>query len=803
MTPESADRAGISRSQESTNESHSTDIDSPIEHVKTGLGLCLNILVMAIAIALVLSVVLVGMPAQKARILGPDVPYIIYGYTFAENHCIFPSCTLKVLDRSSMNSSITASDSEGKYQFDLSSLPGGYQTGDVIWLLGNKTVEIGLNKTSVTGSGGKWVNLTLSAHTPIRIEGNSDFDAMHGVSGGSGTAIDPYVLENRDISGSGLGYCIYVGNTTDHFMVRNCQLRYASGDDWPPWTTRNGLTLFNASNGEIWNNTASSNLGNGIFLRYSNDTSISNNTVFSNSDGIVLQYSNDGLISNNSMYSNPVEISLEGSSNNEITDNVATSSAYTGIDLWTSSNNNLIARNTLTGGGNGIRSVSCQYNTISGNNASSGGYGIRMYSSSNNNVVIDNICTHNSQHGVYLQSSSGNTLTDNHCSYNMPHGIFLTQSSGNTLLNNTCSNNYQHGISLDYSSSNTISNNVCSDNYQGTALYFSSGSTLVNNTCPRNERGMYFHQSHNSIVLYNTCENNSFVGMILSGCSGCTVANNLMSNSTTYGLWIEYSTSHNNRIWNNTFYHNNGAGDTYDPAHRQAKDDGTGNWWNSTVGYGNWWSDWTRPDANGDGIVDFPYAFASSLDNYPLTNDLWACNYTLHLLHGWNFVSIPLADFVYRASTLGLAPGDVMCKWDSSSQKYSHSYIVGGPPPTDFEIGLGVGYWIYSAVEKNLTLLGYSPGKYSSYSFGLDVPSGGGWVCIGLTSLDEFRHASDIASYVSGAHAKFLCKYNATSDQYMSYVFGFSPPAFDFNVVPGDAMWMWVDAPGGTLSYSP
>ncbi len=54
----------------------------------------------------------------------------------------------------------------------------------------------------------------------------------------------------------------------------------------------------------------------------------------------------------------------------------------------------------------------------------------------------------------------------------------------------------------------------------------------------------------------------------------------------------------------------------------QAWDDGTDNWWNSSDGYGNYWSDWTTPDYNMDGIVDFPYNIsgnAGAKDYYPRT----------------------------------------------------------------------------------------------------------------------------------------------------------------------------------------
>src|SRR5438094_8024873 len=75
---------------------------------------------------------------------------------------------------------------------------------------------------------------TLTSHLPISIMGNADFTAANGVTGGTGTASDPYVIAGWDITVShspwhgqshngpypGLG----ISHTVAHFVIRNVNI---------------------------------------------------------------------------------------------------------------------------------------------------------------------------------------------------------------------------------------------------------------------------------------------------------------------------------------------------------------------------------------------------------------------------------------------------------------------------------------------------------------------------------------------------------------------------------------------------
>jgi len=220
---------------------------------------------------------------------------------------------------------------------------------------------------------------------------------------------------------------------------------------------------------------------------------------------------------------------------------------------------------------------------------------------------------------IELRNVTNGILENNNCS-GAVYGISLDYSSNNTLSINNCSN-CDDGIIFHYSNNNTVTDNNCSnDNWDALSIFNSDNNTLANNTCSHSVNyGIALVECNNNTLVNNTCSFN-YIGMMLEWPSnGNTVISNNISSNTLWGLSISSETS-NSRIWNNTFYYNNGAGSVYDSSHIQASDDGTNNWWNSTDGHGNYWSDWTTPDTDLNGIVDDPYLLAGSAgakDYYP------------------------------------------------------------------------------------------------------------------------------------------------------------------------------------------
>lgn len=256
-----------------------------------------------------------------------------------------------------------------------------------------------------------------TAHGPIRINSNENFTTTNGVTGGTGTEIDPWIIEGWDISGLGFGYCIYIGNTTEHFAIQNCSVHDASGISMSYYYVESGIIIYHADNGRIQNCDVESNELDGICLYNSNNCSIVGNKVVGNEYGItIMDFSNHTTISDSSIYSN----------------------AYYGINLL-QSRWSTVRANNVTNTGNGICISEGVENRVENNDISSNENGIDLWDSRKNTVVDNQVW--NNVCGLYLDYSDSNDIANNIVSSNADYEVYLTASSGNTIYHNRMGNN--------------------------------------------------------------------------------------------------------------------------------------------------------------------------------------------------------------------------------------------------------------------------------------------------------------------------------------------------------------------------
>ncbi len=389
---------------------------------------------------------------------------------------------------------------------------------------------------------------TVSAytiHNPISIIGDVDFTPANGVTGGSGTESDPYIIEGWEIDAT-TAHGIMMQDTTAHFAIRDCYVHDGGIGNY------DGIYLLHCANGTVTGNTCSYNRF-GILLDSSSNNTLSNNNCSSNNfNGVWLDSSSNNTLSDNDCHFNDLDgICLYRSSSNALIGNNCSSYNQDGIEIcFYSDNNTLIGNNCSFNNDCGINIFArCSNNTVSGNNCSSNFYdGIALGSS--NNTLNGNICSEN-ENGIQLYSSN-NAVSNNRCTCNY-RGISLDSSSNNTLSDNTCNSNYYNGVRLASSSNNnTLSYNTCSLNgYNGISLESSSNYNTLNvNNCSNNDDGMGIElsSSNNNAVISNHCLEN-FAGILLSLSENNTVSGNNCSFNIDYGIWL--SISSNNTVGGN------------------------------------------------------------------------------------------------------------------------------------------------------------------------------------------------------------------------------------------------------------
>lgn len=303
----------------------------------------------------------------------------------------------------------------------------------------------------------------LTPRAPIGISGNDGFIPASGVTSGSGTENDPYIIENWAIDAS-TGHGIWIQNTTAHFIIRNCLVK--NGDY--------GIYLKNVVSGRV-ENCVFSNNSNGIYLSSSSNNLISNNTCSSNGYGIILYHSSSNTFSNNIF--EDCGIWIGGYTVSHFNSHVMENNTVNGKPLYYYADNTGIVVPADAGQ---VILANCSNMTIENINASNTSVGVKI-AFTENSLVKNNILSNNAWSSINLYSSSSNILDNNTCSNNY-FGICLSFSSNNnTLSNNTCSNNHR-GIYLQWSSSNNtifhnyLLNNTENNAYDDDTNYWDNGS---------------------------------------------------------------------------------------------------------------------------------------------------------------------------------------------------------------------------------------------------------------------------------------------------------------------------------------
>ncbi|MCE7748445.1 MAG: hypothetical protein GPJ51_08600 [Candidatus Heimdallarchaeota archaeon] len=392
------------------------------------------------------------------------------------------------------------------------------------------------------------------SHSPILIDSDDDFTAFPG----NGSIDDPYIIEGYHISSTSSVTCIAIRWTSKAFIIRNCYLEGSA-----PAVSLNEVGDNNAI---ITNNTM---LTGGIFIIYSNNHTVTNNTISSGSgEAFFIQYSDNNTISDNIMTDHNDCLRFSNSNYNNITNNTANTNTV-GIELSQSS-----------------------FNLIKDNKCLNNNYrGIRLRTSSNNNTLLNNECVGHDFEGIDISSSHNNTLIGNILDDNNDVGIKLVDSHNNSFINNTLSNQ-SRGFILETSLRNSMINNSLVNNYYGMEIESSHNTSIIDNEFTDNDYGIRLDLSDDSVLKRNYIYG-TVTGIFTIGSSDLLIIENFIQNHNMYGLNMEFN-SNNNLIYSNVFYNNIHQSS----GHSQARSFGANNYWyNIITSLGNSWSDYGGEEA--------------------------------------------------------------------------------------------------------------------------------------------------------------------------------------------------------------
>ena len=118
-----------------------------------------------------------------------------------------------------------------------------------------------------------------SSHAAIVIVGDSGFTNANGVTTGTGTAADPFIISGWEIAVTGNG--ISIQGTIAAFKITSCKLTGMTG-------AANGIALQDVHNGTIMQNDISG-ITNAISVQDGTNMGISQNTLKSFTNGVALQ----------------------------------------------------------------------------------------------------------------------------------------------------------------------------------------------------------------------------------------------------------------------------------------------------------------------------------------------------------------------------------------------------------------------------------------------------------------------------------------------------------------------------------
>jgi len=387
---------------------------------------------------------------------------------------------------------------------------------------------------------------------PIEILSDADFTVGNGVTGGTGIAGDPYIVEGWWINNTGPDYAVSIQDTDAYATIRNCKITNISYYDWGiP-----GLNLIRANNFTIQNCTFSEIDTDwwGFRIGLSNNVTVKDN-LFIDTSEVLIDWSADILVYNNTFnYSNPEKLRQERCERVNYWNNTFINS---GIELagWGTEffeNTEIYLNNTVNSKPLRYYKGDVTLDIDSSINAGqiivfqSGNVNIHDFNMSNTAVGIEVawsnyvVC----RDSMFLNNSEGFISYDNvevlieniTCNNNTGNGgvLFSRVPLGHDVNNSTFEHNGYAGL-LAEAEDARIYNNTFSDNEIGLYIENPGWDTYVNNCqMTNNEFGVKINEDTATIMNCQIMNNTNGIHLWSRGPANFQSLE--LNNNTDYGI---------------------------------------------------------------------------------------------------------------------------------------------------------------------------------------------------------------------------------------------------------------------------
>ena len=440
------------------------------------------------------------------------------------------------------------------------------------------------------------INFGISAYNEtgaISIFSNSAL-ASYAVSG-NGTKLNPYILENYNITAN-VDNILYISGTTAYTIIRNNIFDNIDGS-----SSTETIYLYNSQHITIVNNSLR-NAETGIYSSLGIDNEFVNINSISGALVNFVENQNSLISGLNVTENGDRGIYLQYCNTTTVQNSILTQTAHAIETTYSAAfptygYNNVIFNNTIYNTSSSAIFDSSKYLTISNNTI----YGLNDYYTAIEffgafNPIIENNTIMDAQNAVDLSYNVDNTYARFNTIISCDYGFYaygLSNSADNgRFYNNTIVNTTQYAFDFETTSSSYIHTN--------NSFYY---NYLFNNW-----NAFYFLNVQGVNVTLNNIVNSTGAGIVLSSITdNIWITNNSILHSKGYGLSATGTTTTGSKIRYNDFYDNKGTThQVYD-----------------NIGYDieqNYYFDHTNIDSNQDGFADSPYSLdgGSFTDSQPL-----------------------------------------------------------------------------------------------------------------------------------------------------------------------------------------